>query len=128
MPKKVVQIQLDIILMTFIKNRLLKVMLLYVFQLIWSQVVNSLNFNVLLSSTTQTNSLIEFIKDFLTNNTVRIELTEMEAIRGKAIRVQVDENEKVLVVNIPGGAKKGQSFYLFYLVNDDGNSTSSFKS
>jgi len=45
----------------------------------------------------------------------------MEAIKGKAVRVKVNENEKVLVVNIPRGVHKDQSFYLFYLNNDEDN-------
>jgi len=72
------------------------------------------------------NPLGEFIKSLLENQTVRIELTEMEAIKGKAVRVKVNENEKVLVVNIPRGAHRGQSFYLFYLI-DNGDNTK-FKS
>jgi len=55
----------------------------------------------------------------LENHTIRIELTEIEAIKGKAVRVKVNENEKVLVVNIPKGVQKGQSFYLFYLIDDN---------
>jgi len=57
----------------------------------------------------------------LENRTIRIELTELEAIKGKAVRVKVNENEKVLVVNIPRGVQRNQSFYLFYLTEDNDN-------
>ncbi|VVC27936.1 Hypothetical protein CINCED_3A018674 [Cinara cedri] len=121
-PNNIIKTQLDILLLTFIKNRILKMILLTLFQYLWKQVLKNLNCNVLLSST-QTSSLVEFVKNLLLSHTIRIELTELEAVRGKAIRVQVDKNEKVLVVNLPGGVKKDQSFYLFYLIDDNSNST-----
>lgn len=125
-PQDIIKINLNIWLMTLIKNKILKFILFQILQFIWSQLLNNINYNILVSPTTQS-SLVEFLKNLLSNQTIRIELTEMESIRGKAIRVQVDENEKVLIVNIPGGVKQNQSFYLFYLINDNSNSNSSNK-
>lgn len=126
-PKNVVKTQIDVMLLTFIKNRTLKLIFFHLFQFVWTQALKNLNFNVLIPSTSSSNSsLAEFIRSLLTNKTVRIELTQLEAIRGKAIRVQVSENEKVLIVNIPGGVKNDQSFYLFYLIDENDN-TNSFK-
>lgn len=126
-PKNVVKTQVDIMLLTFIKNRTLKLILFQLFQFIWLQMLKNLNFNVLISSSSN-DSLSHFIKSILGNNTIRIELTEMEALKGKAVRVHVNNNEQVLVVNIPRGTIKGQSFYLFYLIDDDDNDNkASFK-
>lgn len=88
--------------------------------------LKNLNFNVLIS-TSYGDSLTNFLKSILVNNTIRIELTEMEALKGKAVRVQVNDNEQVLVVNIPRGTIKDQSFYLFYLIDDDNDNKASFK-
>lgn len=89
--------------------------------------LKNLNFNVLISSNSSSNSsLVEFIRSVVGNNTVRIELTELDALKGKAVRVRVNDNEKVLVVNIPRGVKKDQSFFLFYLVDDDNDSNAKY--
>lgn len=121
-PQNIIKTQIDIMLLSFIKNRKLKWILLQLFQYIWTWGLNSLNYNVLISSSTpHGNPLVEFMKNLLETHTVRIELTEIEAIKGKAVRVKVNENEKVLVVNIPRGVQKGQSFYLFYLIDDNDN-------
>lgn len=113
--------QIDIILLTFIKNRTLKLVLFQVFQFLWKLVLENINFNILIPTESPNSALGEFIRSILENITVRVELTEMEAIKGKAIRVKVNDNEKVLIVNIPRGAKKNQSFYLFYLIDDNAN-------
>lgn len=123
-PKNVVKTQIDIMLLTFIKNRTLKLILYQLFQLIWTQILKNLNFNVLIPSTAPDGSLSEFIKKILGTSTVRIELTEIEAIKGKAVRLTVNDSEKVLIVDIPRGVKKDQSFILFYLVDDDDNNNS----
>jgi len=120
-PKNVIKTQVDIMLLTFIKNRLLKLILFQLFQFIWTQVLKNVDYNVLVSSNSSNNALEMFITNILQKHTVRIELTEMEALKGKAVRVHVNDNEKVLVVNIPRGVKKDQSFYLFYLLDDDNN-------
>jgi len=121
-PKNIIKTQIDIMLLSFIKSHRLRWILLQLFQYIWTWGLNSLNFNILISSSTpHHNPLVEFIKNLLENHTVRIELTEIEAIKGKAVRVKVNENEKVLVVNIPRGVQRGQSFYLFYLIDDNDN-------
>jgi len=122
-PKNIVKTQIDIMLLSFIKNRTLKWIVFQLFQYLWTWGLNNLNYNVLISSSSTNNPFAEFIRSLLDNHTIRIELTEMEAIKGKAVRVQVNENEKVLVVNIPRGVHKDQSFYLFYLKNDDDNNT-----
>ncbi|XP_008180920.1 uncharacterized protein LOC100163713 isoform X2 [Acyrthosiphon pisum] len=120
-PKNIVKTQIDIMLLSFIKNRTLKWIVFQLFQYLWTWGLKNLNYNVLISSSSPNNPFAEFIRNLLDNHTIRIELTEMEAIKGKAVRVKVNENEKVLVVNIPRGVHKGQSFYLFYLNNDDDN-------
>lgn len=122
-PKNVIKTQIDIMLLTFIKNRTLKLILYQLFQLIWTQILKNLNFNVLIPSTTPDSSLSEFIKNILGTTTIRIELTELDAIKGKAVRLTVNDSEKVLVVDIPRGVKKNQSFILFYLVDDDNNNS-----
>lgn len=124
MPKNVVKAQVDILLLTFIKNRTLKLILFQIFQFIWTLVLKNLNFNILIP-TSLNSSLDVLVRNMLGNITVRVELTEMDSIKGKAIRVQVNENEKVLIVNIPRGVKKNQSFYLFYLIDED--NSASFK-
>lgn len=86
--------------------------------------LKNVKFNILIPSTSPSSPFGDFVRNILTQHTVRIELTEMEAITGKAIRVTVSENEKVLIVNIPRGVKKNQSFYLFYLIDEDNNSNS----
>lgn len=122
-PKDIVKTQIDIVLLTFIRNRTLKLILFQLFQFIWTQLLKNVNFNVLISSNSSLNSsMTEFIKSIVKTHTIRIELSEMEAIKGKAVRVHVNDNEKVLVVNIPRGVKKDQSFFLFYLVDDEKNS------
>lgn len=84
--------------------------------------LKNVNFNVLISSNSSSNSsLVEFIKSVVGKNTVRIELTEIDALKGKAVRVHVNDNEKVLVVNIPRGVKKNESFFLFYLDDENDN-------
>lgn len=83
--------------------------------------LKNVNYNVLISSNSTNTLLEDFIKNVLTNTKIRIELTELEAIKGKSIRVQVNNDEKVLIVKIPRGVKKDQSFYLFYLLDDDDN-------
>jgi len=65
----------------------------------------------------------ELVRSILSSHTIRIELSEIDAIKGKAVRVHVNDNEKVLVVNIPRGVQKDQSFYLFYLIDDDDNTS-----
>jgi len=120
-PKNIVKTQIDIMLLSFIKNRTLKWILFQLFQYLWTWGLNNLNYNVLISSTSPNHPLAEFIRSLLKNQTIRIELTEMEAIKGKAVRVKVNENEKVLIVDIPRGVHKDQSFYLFYLNDDDDN-------
>jgi hypothetical protein len=123
-----VKTQIDIILLTFIKNHTLKMILYQLFQIIWNQILKSINFNVLISSTSPNSSVDEFVRSVLGNKTIRIELTEMDAIKGKSVRVHVNENEKVLIVNIPRGVKKNQSFYLFYLIDDnDDRHSNTFK-
>lgn len=112
-------------LLTFIKNRTLKLILFQIFQFIWTLVLKNLSFNILIPTTSLNNTLDVLIQSILKNTMVRIELTEIDSIKGKAIRVQVNENEKVLVVNIPKGVKRNQSFYLFYLINNDDNSANS---
>lgn len=124
MPKNVVKTQIDIFLLTFIKNRTLKLILFQIFQFIWTLMLKNLSFNILIP-TSLNNSLDVIVQNILGNVTVRVELTEMDSIKGKAIRVQVNENEKVLVVKIPRGVKRNQSFYLFYLIDDD--NSASFK-
>ncbi|KAL4142373.1 hypothetical protein QTP88_004844 [Uroleucon formosanum] len=121
-PKNIVKTQIDIMLLSFVKNRTLKWILFQLFQYLWTWGLNNLNYNVLISSTSSNNPLAEFIRSLLKTHTIRIELTEMEAIKGKAVRVKVNENEKVLIVDIPRGVHKDQSFYLFYL-NDDNDNT-----
>lgn len=123
-PKNVVKTQVDIMLLTFIKNRTLKLILYQLFQLIWTQILKNLNFNVLIPSTAPDGSLSEFIKNILGTSTIRIELTELDALKGKAVRLTVNDGEKVLVVDIPRGVKKNQSFILFYLVDDNDNNNS----
>ncbi|XP_026812804.1 uncharacterized protein LOC113553601 isoform X2 [Rhopalosiphum maidis] len=120
-PKTIVKTQIDLMLLSFIKNRTLKWILFHLFQYLWTWGLNNLNYNVLISSSSPNSALGEFIRSLLENRTIRIELTELEAIKGKAVRVNVSENEKVLVVNIPKGVQRGQSFYLFYLVDNDNN-------
>lgn len=122
-PKNVVKAQVDIMLLTFIKNRTLKLILFHLFQFLWTQVLKNVDYNVLISSNSSNNPLETFIKNILQNKTIRIPLTDMEALKGKAVRIQVNDNEKVLVVNIPRGVKKDQSFYLFYLLDDDDNNS-----
>lgn len=127
-PKNVVKTQIDVILLTFIKNHTLKMVLYQLFQFIWKQILKSINFNILISSASPNSSVDEFVRSILKNQTIRIELTEMDAIKGKSVRVHVNENEKVLIVNIPRGVKKDQSFYLFYLVDDiDDSHSNTFK-
>lgn len=123
-PKNVVKTQVDIMLLTFIKNRTLKLILFQLFQFVWTLVLKNLSFNILIP-TSLNNSLDVMVRNILGNITVRVELTELDSLKGKAIRVQVNENEKVLVVNIPRGVKRNQSFYLFYLIDDD--NSASFK-
>lgn len=124
-PKNVVKTQIDVMLLTFIKNRTLKWILFHLFQFVWTQVLNNLNFNVLIPSSSSNNgALADFIRRIVTNKTVRIELTQLEAIRGKAVRVQVSDDEKVLIVNVPGGVKNDQTFYLFYLIDHNDNANS----
>lgn len=118
-PKNIVKTQIDIMLLSFIKNRTLKWILFQLFQYLWTLGLKNLNYNVLISSSSSNSALGEFIRSLLKNHTIRIDLTEMEALRGKAVRVKVNENEKILVVNIPRGVHKGQSFYLFYLIDDN---------
>ncbi|XP_022160547.1 chaperone protein dnaJ 49-like isoform X2 [Myzus persicae] len=120
-PQNIIKTQIDLILLNFIKNRTLKWILFQLFQYLWTWGLKNLNYNVLISSSSPMNPLGEFIRSLLENHTVRIELTEIEAIKGKAVRVKVNENEKVLVVNIPRGVHRGQSFYLFYLIDDNDN-------
>lgn len=123
-PKNVVKTQVDIMLLTFIKNRTLKLILFQLFQFVWTLVLKNLSFNILIP-TSLNNSLDVMVRNILGNITVRVELTELDSLKGKAIRVQVNENEKVLIVNIPRGVKRNQSFYLFYLIDDD--NSASFK-
>lgn len=73
------------------------------------------------------NSLGNLISDMLGYKTIRIELTEIEAIKGKAVRLNINNNEKVLIVDVPRGVKKNQSFYLFYLLDDNNKNNTSFK-
>jgi len=126
-PKNVVKTQVDMMLFTFVKNRTLKLILFYLFQFLWKRVLKNVDYNILISTNSSSNPFEEFIKNILQNNTVRIQLTEMEALKGKAVRIHVNDNEKVLVVNIPRGVKKDQSFYLFYLLNDDDDDSNSHK-
>lgn len=129
MPKNVIKTQIDIMLLTFIKSRTLKLILYQLFQFMWAQVLKSVDFNVLISSSAPNGPVNEFVRSILGNKTIRIELTEMDAIKGKAVRINVSDNEKVLIVNIPRGVKKDQSFYLFYLVDDNNdNDHHTFKS
>lgn len=128
-PKNVVKTQIDIMLLTFVKNRTLKLILYQIFQFIWTQILNNLNYNILIPSASSNSSMDTFVRSILGNKVIRIELTEMDAIKGKAVRVNVSDYEKVLIVNIPRGVQKGQSFYLFYLVDDNNNDYSNtFKS
>lgn len=120
-PKNIIKTQIDIMLLSFIKNRMLKLILFQLFQYLWTLCLKNLNFNVLIPSSSPSSGLGEFIKSLLKSQTIRIELTEIEAIKGKAVRVNVSENEKVLVVDIPRGVQREQSFYLFYLIDDDDN-------
>jgi len=120
-PKNIIKTQIDIMLLSFIKNRTLKLILFQLFQYLWTLWLKNLNFNVLIPSSSPSSGLGEFIKSLLKSQTIRIELTEIEAIKGKAVRVNVSENEKVLVVDIPRGVQREQSFYLFYLIDDDDN-------
>lgn len=122
-PKNVIKTQVDILLLTFIKNRTLKLILFQLFQFVWKQILNNLHFNILIPSTSPTSSLGELVRSILSSHTIRIELSEIDAIKGKAVRVHVNDNEKVLVVNIPRGVQKDQSFYLFYLIDDDDNTS-----
>lgn len=121
------KVQVDILLLTFIKNRTLKMIMFHLFQFLWSQILKNVNYNVLINSNLSSNSLAEFISGILGYKTVRFELTEIEAIKGKAVRVNVNDNEKVLVVNIPRGVQRNQSFYLFYLIDDDDKNSANFK-
>lgn len=89
--------------------------------------MKNVNYNVLISSSSSPNSLTDFIKSILGYKTIRIELTEIEAIKGKAVRVNVNDNEKILVVDVPRGVKRNQSFYLFYLIDNDDKNSASFK-
>uniref|UniRef100_A0A2H8TVG6 DnaJ homolog subfamily B member 9 n=1 Tax=Melanaphis sacchari TaxID=742174 RepID=A0A2H8TVG6_9HEMI len=120
-PKNIIKTQIDVMLLSFIKNRTLKWVLFQLFQYLWTWGLSNLNYNVLISSSSPNSAFGEFIKNLLENKTIRIELTEIEAIKGKAVRVVVNENEKVVVVNIPRGVQRGQSFYLFYLIDNDDN-------
>ncbi|XP_027841929.1 dnaJ-like protein MG002 homolog isoform X3 [Aphis gossypii] len=120
-PKNIIKTQIDLMLLSFIKNRTLKWILFQLFQYLWTLGLKNLNYNVLIPSSSPGNGLGEFIKSLLESQTIRIELTEIEAIKGKAVRVNVSENEKVLVVNLPRGVQRNQSFYLFYLIDDDDN-------
>lgn len=121
------KVQVDILLLTFIKNRTLKMIMFHLFQFLWSQILKNVNYNVLITSNSSSNSLAEFISGILGYKTVRFELTEIEAINGKAVRVNVNDNEKVLVVTIPRGVQRNQSFYLFYLIDDDDKNSANFK-
>lgn len=123
-PENVVKTQVDIMLLTFIKNRTLKIILFHIFQFVWTQVLKNLNFNILIPTISYNGALGEFIKNLLPNNTIRVELTEVEAIKGKAVRLKIHDKDKVLIVNIPRGTQKDQSFYLFYLIKEDNNSAS----
>lgn len=126
-PKNVLKTQIDIMLLMFIKNRTLKLILFQVFQFVWKLVLKNLDFNILIPTASPNSALGEIVRSILRNDTVRVELTEMEALKGKAVRVKVNDNEKVLIVNIPRGAEKNQSFYLFYLINDDDDNSARFQ-
>ncbi|XP_050436930.1 curved DNA-binding protein-like [Adelges cooleyi] len=114
-PKNVVKAQVDLMLFTFIKNRVLKIIMYHAFQLLWTTVLKNITFNMLIKSQIDDNILFSFLGNVLGHERMCVSLTELEAIRGKTIRVQVHKDEQVLIVEVPGGVEKNQSFILFYL-------------
>lgn len=112
-------------LLTFVKNKLIKSILFFIFQTLWDQVLKNINFNILIPSNTDDNIFISFLSNLLGYEKVCINLTESEAIMGKAVRIKVHKDQQVLVVSIPKNVRKNQSFILFCL--DDDNKNAEFK-
>ncbi|XP_050535409.1 uncharacterized protein LOC126902321 [Daktulosphaira vitifoliae] len=117
-PKRVIKTQVDIMLLTFVRNRILKSILFFIFETLWNQVLKNINFNILIPNNIDDNIFVSFLSNLLGYEKVCINLTESEAIMGKAVRIKVREDQQVLVVSIPKNVRKDQSFILFCL-NDE---------